>query len=429
MNVTISPHKLSGLVTAPVSKSEAHRMLICAALSASLVKLFVGKDGEAGRSNDITATIDCLRSLGAEILFTNKNYLNITPLSFKNIHDEVELDCQESGSTLRFILPVASALCEHVRLKGCGRLPERPIDDLMNAMENHGVKFSSRRLPFETSGKLQAGVYELPGDISSQYISGLMLALPLLENDSVIKLTSKLKSAAYVDITMSSLKNFGIDITQQNNIYKISGGKKFLSPGTVSVGGDWSGAAFFLAAGALSGTVSVSGLSINSAQGDKKVLDILRMLGADIKVENEIVTVSPAGLIKNKNIEIDIDSTPDLLPILAVTASCLDCDVRFYNASRLRLKESDRITSTAAAIRSLGGIVEEKSDELFVKGNRNLSGGLVKGYNDHRIVMAAAVAGCKCDHEVIITNAESVKKSYPEFFRDYASLGGIVNVI
>ena len=228
---------------------------------------------------------------------------------------------------------------------------------------------------------------------------------------------------------MSSLKNFGIDITQQNNIYKISGGKKFLSPGTVSVGGDWSGAAFFLAAGALSGTVSVSGLSINSAQGDKKVLDILRMLGADIKVENEIVTVSPAGLIKNKNIEIDIDSTPDLLPILAVTASCLDCDVRFYNASRLRLKESDRITSTAAAIRSLGGIVEEKSDELFVKGNRNLSGGLVKGYNDHRIVMAAAVAGCKCDHEVIITNAESVKKSYPEFFRDYASLGGIVNVI
>ena len=429
MNVKISPSKLSGIINAPVSKSEAHRMLICAALADSPVKLFIARNTKE-LSDDINATINCLRSLGAEISFTEENSLTVTPLDFKNIPDEIELDCQESGSTLRFILPVASALCGHVKLKGRGRLPERPISELINAMENHGVKFSSERLPFETSGKLQPGVYELPGNISSQYVSGLMLALPLLKADSAINLSSELKSAAYVGITLSSLKKFGIEIKQQNNIYKISGGKKFVSPQKLSVGGDWSGAAFFLAAGALSGSVSVTGLSINSAQGDKKILDILRDMGADVKIDNEVITVSPFKKNeKHKEIDIDIDSTPDLFPILAVTAACSDCDVNFYNASRLRLKESDRIASVASMIRSLGGKFEEKPDGLFVKGNCDLTGGLVEGCNDHRIVMAAAVAACKCAREATITDAGSVKKSYPEFFNDYSSLGGIVNVI
>ena len=431
MIVKISPHKLSGTVTAPVSKSEAHRMLICAALSDAPVKLFMGKNTKE-LPNDVAATVKCLRALGAEISFTDGNFLNVTPVDFKNIPQEIELDCQESGSTLRFILPVASALCEHVRLKGCGRLPERPVSELINAMKNHGVNFSSMHLPFETSGKLQSGVYELPGNISSQYVSGLMLALPLLKSDSEIKLTSELKSSAYVGITLSVLKKFGLEINQQNNIYKISGGKKFVSPGSLSIGGDWSGAAFFFAIGALSDSVSVAGLSVNSPQGDKKILDILADMGADVKTEDGIITVSPFQKNKKfKQIEIDIDSTPDLFPILAAAASCSGCGIIFHNASRLRLKESDRIASVAAMINSLGGKFEfdEKSGAVSVGGNCNLKGGSVNGCNDHRIVMAAAVAACKCAREVTITDAECVKKSYPEFFSDYSSLGGIVNVI
>lgn len=430
MNVKISPHKLSGFIAAPMSKSEAHRILICAVLSDSPSKIFAGQNGTKKLSDDVVATINCLKSLGAEITFTDNSFINIMPLSINNIPDYIELDCRESGSTFRFMLPVAAALCGHVKFKGCGRLPERPVGELIRAMKINGVQFSSEHLPFETFGKLKAGRYELLGNVSSQYISGLMLALPVLENDSTIKLTSGLKSAAYIDITISSLKKFAVDIKSCGNEYKITGGKKFKSPGIISAEGDWSGAAFFLAAGALSGPVSVTGLSMSSSQGDKRILDILSDMGAEVKVNNGVVTVSPAlKTEKHRHVEIDIDSTPDLLPILAVTASCSGCEAKFYNASRLRLKESDRIKSTASIIRSLGGIATEKSDELFVKGSWGLKGGIADGAHDHRIVMAAAVAGIKCSREIIITDAESAGKSYPEFFKDYELLGGHVNVI
>ena len=429
MDVKILPHELSGFVSAPISKSEAHRMLICAALCNSPVRLFIGRSGKL--SDDITATINCLKALGAKISFTDDDFLNITPINANNIPERVMLDCHESGSTLRFILPVAAALCEHVSVKGCGRLPERPIIELINAMKSHGVNFSSENLPFETSGKLQSGVYKLSGSVSSQYISGLMMALPILNDDSTIKLTSALKSSAYVDITISSLEKFGVSIdTLDNNSYKITGGKKFVSPGAISAGGDWSGAAFFLAAGALSGPVSVTGLSVKSAQGDKKIIDILKSFGAEVNIFNNIITVFPVQKTKaNKYFEIDIDATPDLLPILAVVASCCGCDVKFYNAARLRLKESDRLTATASILRSLGGVVQEKSDELFVGGSCGLTGGIADGFHDHRIVMAAAVAGIKCKTGIVITDAESIGKSYPGFFSDYKLLGGRVNVI
>lgn len=431
MKVRISPHGLSGFVTAPVSKSEAHRLLICAALSNAPVKIFMGNDGSEGLPDDIKATVNCLAALGTQIAFDESGVVNVTPLNTNNIPKHAELDCHESGSTLRFILPVACALCDSVSVRAHGRLPERPLSELMSAMEIHGVKFSSQHLPFETSGKLQSGTYELPGNVSSQYISGLMLALPVLRNDSTIKLTSLLKSAAYVDITLSALKKFGVEVNTSGNTYRIPGGKKFSSPHEISADGDWSGAAFFLAAGALSGPVSVKGLSMNSPQGDKKIVDILRKLGACVKVYDDVITVSPIShAVKSyRRVEIDIDPTPDLLPVLAITASCSGRDVKFYNASRLRLKESDRIKSTASIIRSLGGFATENGDELFVNGSANLTGGLAKGFHDHRIVMAAAVAGVKCEHEVIITDAESAGKSYPEFFKDYESLGGHVNVI
>lgn len=424
VKISLNNKKLSGVVNAPISKSEAHRLLICAALSDNPTKLFLGS-GEL--SEDIYATINCLRSLGAGINFTSENTLTVAPI--KNISECPELDCKESGSTLRFMLPVAAALCERVKFTGCGRLPERPVKELINVLKNHGVNFSSEHLPFEVSGKLQAGTFEISGSVSSQYISGLMLALPILKENSTIKLTSALKSSAYVDITISALKKFGVDIEASNNTYKISGSQKFLSQEIISVCGDWSSAAFFLAAGALGGPVSVSGLNLNSPQGDKKVLDVLKNFGADVKIFDDVITVSQSEKSQSQHFEIDIDPTPDLLPILAISAACSGHEVNFFNASRLRLKESDRITATASLIRSLGGEAVEKPDALFINGRKKLLGGVAHGFHDHRIVMAAAVAGVKCPREVIITDAESTRKSYPEFFRDYKSLGGRVNVI
>lgn len=424
MNVVIEPHKLSGYITAPLSKSEAIRMLICASLCHEPVKLFIGQEGLL--SDDIEAAVDCIKTLGAEIFFTDDGFINITPINPANIPECPVLNCRESGAALRFLLPVVSALCERAYFTGTGRLPERPISELMNVMKAHGVNFSADNLPFEISGKLQSGKFELAGNISSQYITGLMLALPLLKGSSTIELTSKLKSSSYIDITISTLKKFGVNVEQDGNKYFIDG--DFVSPGAVSIGGDWSGAAFFLAAGALAGSVSVMGLSTSSAQGDKKILDVLASFGADVKVSRNSITVSRSSG-KFKRLEIDIDPIPDLLPVLAVAASCTGCEAKFCNASRLRLKESDRILSTASIVRSLGGFAHEKPDELFVSGSTNLTGGLAEGFHDHRIVMAAAIAGVKCRSEVIITNAESSRKSYPNFFRDYKILGGCVHAV
>lgn len=425
MNIIIEPHELSGYITAPLSKSEAIRMLICASLCTSPVRLFIGQEGISGLSDDIETAIECLRTLGAGIAFGEDGFISITPIDPANIPEHPVLNCRESGATLRFLLPVVSALCDCSCFTGTGRLPERPITDLMKAMNVHGVSFSSKRLPFEVSGRLRTGTYELPGNISSQYITGLILAFPIL-GGSTITLTSPLKSASYIDITISILRKFGVEVSCMGSTYNING--SFTSPGAVSVGGDWSGAAFFLAAGALSGSVSVTGLAVNSAQGDKQILDVLASLGAEVRTDRNVITVSRTSGVFRR-LELDIDPIPDLLPVLAVAASCSGCEARFRNASRLRLKESDRIASTASIVRSLGGFAVESPDSLFISGSSTLTGGLAEGYHDHRIVMAAAVAGVRCSSEVIITNAESARKSYPKFFRDYALLGGSVHVV
>lgn len=417
MNLCITPAHLGGELAAIPSKSDAHRVLILAALSNGTTRVEINR-----LSDDIQTTIDCLLALGAEILRT-PDALIIHGISVLNEHPE--LNCRESGSTLRFLLPVAAVRGANARFIGSGRLPERPIGALMEAMRQHGVRFSADQLPFSLEGTLSGGTYELPGNVSSQYLTGLLLALPLAGQNSSIRLTTKLESAAYVEMTLRSLRSFGAVIDEQNGTYRIPGSQGYRSPGIVSVEGDWSNAAFFLAAGALGGRVRLTGLSSESPQGDKAIVAALEAFGAQVTQNNGTVEVSARPL---HGCELDVSETPDLLPILAVLAANAEGETRLVNAARLRYKESDRLSATANLVNALGGTARELQDGLIVTGG-GLTGGTVDGCRDHRIVMAAAIASVACCEPVTILGADAVNKSYPEFFEDFARLGGTWHVV
>ncbi len=417
MIATITPAQLSGTIPAIASKSDAHRLLILAALSHGETLLKMEQ-----RSEDIDATISCLRALGALIEILPDG---VVVRGIEQVNENPLLDCGESGSTFRFLLPVACALCEHARFTGSGRLPERPIGELMHVMQSHGVAFSAERLPFATTGRLAGGDFSLPGNVSSQYLTGLLLALPLTQLDCTISLTTRLESAAYVDITLHALKRFSVQVRVEDSIYAVSGGQTIQSPGECRVDGDWSNAAFFLAAGALGKPVTVTGLSLDSPQGDKAILNALRKFGATVETTTDTITVSPAELA---GCVIDVGETPDLLPILAVLGACASGETRLVNAARLRLKESDRLASVSAMLRALGGTVTEQPDALMITGGA-LSGGTVDSVRDHRIAMSAAIAATRCVNEVSILGADAVKKSYPAFYRDYNQLGGHADVV
>ena len=417
MIARITPAKLGGTVPAIASKSDAHRLLILAALSQGETRLEMEQ-----RSEDIDATIGCLRALGAEIEILPDGVL---VRGIEHPNENPLLDCGESGSTFRFLLPVAAALCEHARFTGSGRLPERPIGELMRVMQAHEVVFSGERLPFSTNGRLTGGSFSLPGNVSSQYLTGLLLALPLTQQDSTISLTTRLESAGYVDITLHALKRFGVEVRVQDGAYAISGGQRIQSPGMLRVDGDWSNAAFFLAAGALGKPITVTRLNLDSPQGDKAILVALRKFGAVVETTTDTIRVSPAKLA---GCTIDVGETPDLLPILAVLGACAAGETRLVNAARLRLKESDRLASVSAMLRALGGKVEELPDALLITGGA-LAGGTVDSCRDHRIAMSAAIAAIRCANEVSILGADAVNKSYPAFYSDYNQLGGHADVV
>lgn len=417
MIARITPALLGGTVAAIASKSDAHRLLILAALSRGETRLKMEQ-----RSEDIDATISCLRALGVFIEILPDG---VVVRGIEHPNENPLLDCGESGSTFRFLLPVAAALCEHARFTGGGRLPERPIGELLRVMQVHGVAFSNERLPFTTTGRLAGGDFSLPGNVSSQYLTGLLLALPLLESDSTISLTTRLESAAYVEITLHALRRFGVRVRVENGVYAVSGRQAIQSPGTLAVDGDWSNAAFFLAAGVLGKPVTVTGLSLDSPQGDKMILSALRKFGAQVETTEHAITVSPAKLT---GCTIDVGETPDLLPILAVLGAGAEGETRLINAARLRLKESDRLASVSAMLRALGGTVTELPDALVITGGA-LAGGTVESCRDHRIAMSAAIAAIRCANEVSILGADAVNKSYPAFYTDYNQLGGHAHVV
>ncbi|MBR7137077.1 MAG: 3-phosphoshikimate 1-carboxyvinyltransferase [Clostridia bacterium] len=415
MDIKITPHALSGRLRAIASKSDAHRVLICAALCDgagdafdALCARFVG--GEAGfdPSEDILATIACLRALksGAQI---------------------PTLDCGESGSTLRFLLPVAMAVADTAAFDGHGRLPQRPLGELKREMEAHGCKFSAPCLPFTVCGRLTGGTYTLPGNVSSQYVTGLLLALPMLGSDSRIVLTSKLQSAAYVEMTLRTLRAFGIRVCETADGYEIPGNQHYTWPRKLAVEGDWSNAAFFLTAGMLGNPVTVTDLVPDSPQADRAIAVLLAGFGADCKNVGGDYTVAPAAV--GKPMRIDVSECPDLFPILSVAAAGVCGETVLENAARLRLKESDRIQTTAQMLQALGGNVSEREDALVICGTGKLCGGCVDSCGDHRIAMAAAIASILCEEPVVISHAEAVRKSYPRFFEDFRQLGGIADVI
>lgn len=414
MIITIRPSVLSGTVSAIASKSEAHRCLILAALADAPTRIIMN-----GSSEDIGATVSCLEAMGAEIEARSGS---CTVFPIKKAASSPLLDCGESGSTLRFLLPAALAVCSGASFTGHGRLPQRPMDDLLTVLEQHGASFSPRALPMTARGRLQCGRYEINGDVSSQYISGLLMALPLLDGDSEIVLKTPLSSAGYVDITLSSMKKFGINAEKTENGFFIRGGQRPRSPGAVTVGGDWSNASFFLAAGAMAGSITVGGLASDSPQGDKAVCRVLSRFGADVTSLNNSVTVRHMPL---HGCRVDVSDIPDALPVLAVVASKAYGDTVFTGGGRLRFKESDRLLSTSRMLRALGGNVTETDDGLIVRHSR-LTGGETDSFGDHRIAMAAAAAACVCSGSVTINGAESTNKSYPGFWEDFEQAGGII---
>lgn len=424
MKVRLTPVKLCGSIPAISSKSDAHRLLIAAALSDRETEILCNV-----LSEDIRATARCLAALGAKVAFS-ENRMRVHPIPRTENAEgaPVTLDCGESGSTLRFLLPVVSALGKNGVFTGGGRLPQRPITELREAMEAHGVHFSEKgAFPIHTSGALKAGEYTLRGDVSSQYVTGLLFALPLLSDDSTLRLLPPVESKPYIEMTMATLRRFRIRIFFTGEEFWIPGGQTYKSPGTVSVEGDWSNAAFFLTAGALGAPVTVTGLNPDSPQGDKAILEILRRMGAAVETAGESATVSPGAL---HGIAQDMADIPDLAPIFSVAAAAARTgETAIQNAARLRLKESDRLAAIHRMLGSLGVSCTETADGLLIPGGQSISGGETSGFGDHRMVMAAAIASILAETPVTIDGAEAVEKSYPHFFEDFKRLGGMVDVL
>ena len=404
MIARITPGPLRGSIAAIPSKSEAHRLLICAALADAPTRIPL-----SASSQDIDATIRCLNAMGADIALEGGE-LRVMPIAHPPAH--CEADCGERGSTLRFLLPVAGALGIEVDFRMHGRLPERPIAPLDRELTRGGcVLTRSERDVLRISGRLTPGAYELPGDVSSQYITGMLLALTLLEGESSLSITRKLESASYIGITRRCMASFGANPLPTDSGYRIPGLGRYISPGRMEIGGDWSNAAFWLCASELPNcAVEVTGLDPDSAQGDRRIVSALAELRSS---EGECV--------------LDAGDIPDLVPTIAACACAAGRALCVTHAERLRIKESDRIATVRQALNALGGDVSETPDGLIVH-RRKPTGGEVDAAGDHRIAMMAAVASAGCTREVVIHGAEAVNKSYPGFWRDFASLGGRVEL-
>jgi len=419
VDVKIFPTRLNGVVNAIPSKSQAHRALICAALADKMTRVECN-----GESEDILATAACLSALGAGIERESGAYV-VHPMRREGNGGIATLPCGESGSTFRFMLPLVGALGRKVCFTPKGRLPERPLSPLYEELVNHGAELSPQgSVPFYSGGRLTPGRYSLDAGVSSQFISGLLFALPLLDGDSELALTGKAESFPYVELTMAVLEEFGIKADFDGGVFFVPGKQTYRSSGVVRVEGDWSNAAFWLGAGAIgAGSVTCSGVNLQSRQGDRAILELLVKFGAQVKVNGSVVTVSGGKL---RGMEISAKDIPDLVPILSVIAAAAEETTVIRNAGRLRSKESDRLAAVSAVLRTLGANVDETADGLVLHGSAVFKGGDVSSCGDHRIAMSAAIAATVCAEPVVVHGAEAVNKSYPGFFDDLRLLGGSV---
>lgn len=435
MLATINPKPLSGTVPAIPSKSMAHRIIIAAALANGVTRVACDSSCE-----DMNATIRCLAALGARItLIEGGLEIHPAPKSLERgllrALAGATLDCGESGSTLRFMLPVACALGADATFTGSRRLGERPLSPLTDELMAAGCTLEGLGgLPLKATGRMRPGRFELPGNVSSQFISGLLLAAPLLDGDTEVAVTGELESRPYVDLTVHVLAAFGVHVDIEEGatpgglpltVFRVAR-QGYRTPGAIAVEGDWSNAAFWLCAGAMGRhSVTVRGISPSSIQGDRAVNAALMLFGARGQRNARAATIRPDRL---RGIELDAHDVPDLVPALAAVAACADGATRFTGCSRLRLKESDRLATVAEELSNLGACARVEGDALAIEGRERLAGGTVDSHGDHRIAMMAAIAAVRCDGPVQIRGAEAVGKSYPAFFEHYRLLGGDVEL-
>lgn len=390
MDIKITPCELKGSMEIPPSKSYSHRALIAAYLGG-------GEAIGVGESADIRATRECLETLKeGKALYAN-----------------------ESGSTLRFMIPIALAVKGEVNISGSERLMERPLDDYFRIFGEKGIEYSLENNTLYAKGNLTGGDYFIRGDVSSQFITGLLFALPLIKEDSRIVITTRLESKAYVDMTLDVLKRFGIEIKEEENCYLIKGNQKYKRE-KYTVEGDFSQAAFFLAMG----DVALTGLNPGSIQGDKEIVEVYRAMGMKIEERDGVYVTNGRPV---KNITVDVSQIPDCVPVLACVMAVTSGEGRIINAARLRIKESDRLQAITMELKNLGADVTEGEDYLIIKGKPHLSGGVCSSHNDHRIAMAIATISPYCTGEVIIKGAESVRKSMPDFWVRFRQLGGMAD--
>lgn len=421
--IKILPGKLKGKVAVPPSKSLAHRAIIAAGLANGTSRI-----DHIEYSQDIKATIRAMEALGT-VIEQYDDYLIVhgeSTFSKNNTMPGVQIDCEESGSTLRFMVPVSLVKENKVRFIGRGNLGKRPLDTFYEIFERQNIGYLYREnvLDLNVVGLLKPDFYRIPGNISSQFITGLLFSLPLLPGDSIIELTSPLESRGYIDLTLYILKLYGIEILNHEYKQFVIRGRQKYQPCDYHVEADFSQAAFFLVAGALGNDVIVENLNLDSLQGDKAVLDYLQKMNCEIKTSVEGIQVVSHGL---QSTTIDASQCPDVIPVLSLALALAQGDGKVIQAKRLRIKECDRLSATVKELNTLHGQVIEHEDSMDFHGVSHLSGGLVSSHNDHRMAMMLAIASTMCQEPVIIDNKECVKKSYPGFFEDFISLGGKID--
>ncbi len=418
MNVTIKPNKLSGTIQIPPSKSLSHRAIIAAALA----------EGESVISNvlyskDILATIDAMRACGAKIN-EYSDHLVIHGSKVKRVQSVI--NANESGSTIRFMIPIALVSDEEIEFRGENHLVKRPLDTFLEIFDSLGIKYTKGEdyLPLKVYSGLKCGTFKVRGDISSQFITGLLYALPLLDGDSKIVITTNLESKGYIDLTLDMLKKFGIEI--ENKEYKefIIKGNQSYKPYNYTIEGDFSQSAFFLVADALGADIKLFCMNMDSHQGDKKILTDMEDFGSNIIFENDVLSLENKAL---HGATIDFSQSPDLGPALTVLAALAEGESVFINAGRLRIKECDRITAMRIELEKMGAKIIEHKDGMTIYGVKELHGAIIDSHNDHRVAMAIAMASLKTKGDIKILNAGCVSKSFPNFFSVFESLGGIVS--
>ncbi|MDO9628531.1 MAG: 3-phosphoshikimate 1-carboxyvinyltransferase [Acholeplasmataceae bacterium] len=418
MKITINPTKLKGMLQVVSSKSLSHRYIIAAGLAngTSIIK-------NALESDDLTATRNALQSLG--VAFDQNKVIGSELKVVQNI-----IDCMESGSTLRFMIPISMLLRDEITFIGQGRLPLRPLDvyfDIFNQKHLFYKKENDEfNLPLTVRGPLKPGFYQMRGDVSSQFLTGMLFALPLLRKDSVIEMTTPIESKGYVDLTLDVLKTFGIHILSVDQYFYIKGNQSYI-PKEATVEGDFSQAAFWMVAGLIGDEITLKSLNPISKQGDAKIIDIIKEMHGDIEYNDRerFYKIEPS---ETYGTMIDLSQIPDLGPILMVLASLSKGSTKFVGCSRLRMKESDRLDVMYQVLTKLGVHMEIDGDEAVIHGQESFIGNLeLDSFGDHRIAMAIAVAAIRADGPITINHAEVVSKSYPNFFEIYKELGGQIN--